>query len=264
MTGVTGAAMNGLAQDPPFLTITTYGMVNRLAALQERDWTAVILDETQAIKNPGTKQTREIKKLRAAQRVAMTGTPLENDLTTPWSLFDFLNKGLLGTSDEFRDFSKNLEGNPEGCQKLKNMVSPFILRRVKTDKSIISDLPDKLETVDYISLSKKQIVLYRKQVKELKDKIRDAEGIQRRGIVLSTIMKLKQICNHPDQFLGQETYDPKESGKFAMLRDICETIYENASASSSSPSTARSRNTSQGSWSRSSTRRDSSCTGAPA
>ena len=224
--GMTGAVMNELAQDPPFLTITTYGMVNRLAALQERDWTAVILDEAQAIKNPGTKQTRAIKKLRAAQRVAMTGTPIENDLTNLWSLFDFLNKGLLGTSDEFRDFSKNLEDNPEGYQKLKNMVSPFILRRVKTDKSIISDLPDKLETVDYISLSKKQIVLYRKQVKELEDKIKDAEGIQRRGIVLSAIMKLKQICNHPDQFLGQETYDPQESGKFAMLRDICETIYE--------------------------------------
>lgn len=224
--GMTGAVMNELAQDPPFLTITTYGMVNRLASLQERDWTAVILDEAQAIKNPGTKQTRAIKKLRAAQRVAMTGTPIENDLTNLWSLFDFLNKGLLGTSDEFRDFSKNLEDNPEGYQKLKNMVSPFILRRVKTDKSIISDLPDKLETVDYISLSKKQIVLYRKQVKELEDKIKDAEGIQRRGIVLSAIMKLKQICNHPDQFLGQETYDPQESGKFAMLRDICETIYE--------------------------------------
>lgn len=224
--GMTSAVMNELAQDPPFLTITTYGMVNRLAALQERDWTAVILDEAQAIKNPATKQTRAIKKLRAAHRVAMTGTPIENDLTNLWSLFDFLNKGLLGTSDEFRDFSKSLEDNPEGYQKLKDMVSPFILRRVKTDRSIISDLPDKLETVDYISLSKKQIVLYRKQVKELEAKIRDAEGIQRRGIVLSAIMKLKQICNHPDQFLGQETYDPQESGKFAVLRDICETIYE--------------------------------------
>ena len=224
--GMTGASMNALAQDPPFLTLTTYGMVGRLTALQEREWAAVILDEAQAIKNPGTKQTRAIKKLRAAQRVAMTGTPIENDLTNLWSLFDFLNKGLLGTSDEFRDFSKHLEENPEGYQKLKNMVAPFILRRVKTDRSIISDLPDKLETVDYASLSKKQIVLYRKQVKELEEKIATADGMQRRGLVLSAIMRLKQICNHPDQFLGQETYDPEESGKFAMLREICGTIYE--------------------------------------
>lgn len=224
--GMTGAAMNELAQDPPFLTITTYGMVNRLAALQEREWTAVILDEAQAIKNPGTKQTRAIKKLHAAQRVAMTGTPIENDLTNLWSLFDFLNKGLLGTSDEFRAFSRHLEDNPEGYQKLKNMVAPFILRRVKTDKTIIADLPDKLETVDYTSLSKKQIVLYRRQVKELEQKIAGLDGIQRRGVVLGAITKLKQICNHPDQFLGQETYDPDESGKFAMLREICETIYE--------------------------------------
>ena len=224
--GRTGAAMNDELRDPAFLTITTYGMVNRLTALQDRVWTALVLDEAQAIKNPGTKQTRAIKKLRSLQRVAMTGTPIENDLTNLWSLFDFLNKGLLGTSDEFRDFARNLEQNPEGYQKLKNMVAPFILRRVKTDRSIIEDLPDKLETVDYSSLSRKQIVLYRKQVRELEQKITEAEGIQRRGIVLGAITRLKQICNHPDQFLGQDTYDPEESGKFAMLREICETIYE--------------------------------------
>lgn len=224
--GMTGAAMNALAMDPPFLTVTTYGMVNRLSALQERDWTAVVLDEAQAIKNPGTKQTRAVKKLRAAQRVAMTGTPIENDLTNLWSLFDFLNKGLLGSSDEFRSFAKQLEDNPEGYQKLKNMVAPFILRRVKTDKSIIADLPDKMEMVDYTSLSKKQVVLYRKEVKELEKKISEVDGMQRRGLVLAAITKLKQICNHPDQFLGQEAYDPDESGKFQMLREICETIYE--------------------------------------
>ena len=224
--GMTSAAMKKLASSPPFLTITTYGMVNRLAVLQEQRWSAVILDEAQAIKNPGTKQTRAIKKLQADQRVAMTGTPIENDLTNLWSLFDFLNKGLLGSSDEFNVFAKQLEKNPEGYQKLKNMVSPFILRRVKTDKSIIADLPDKLETIDYTDLSAKQIVLYRKQVSELEKAISEVEGMQRRGIVLSAITKLKQICNHPDQFLGQETYDPKESGKFAMLREICETIYE--------------------------------------
>ena len=211
-----------------FLTITTYGMVNRLESLREVRWDALILDEAQAIKNPGTKQTRAIKKLVAEQRVALTGTPIENDLTNLWSLFDFLNKGLLGTSEEFRLFTKQLESHPEGYQRLKSMVSPFILRRLKTDQTIISDLPDKLEQVDYVSLSKKQIVLYRKQVKILEEILSDdgINGMKRRGIVLATITKLKQICNHPDQFMGLEGYDPKESGKFEMLREICETISE--------------------------------------
>ena len=211
-----------------FLTITTYGMVNRLESLREVRWDALILDEAQAIKNPGTKQTRAIKKLVAEQRVALTGTPIENDLTNLWSLFDFLNKGLLGTSEDFRLFTKQLESHPEGYQRLKSMVSPFILRRLKTDQTIISDLPDKLEQVDYVSLSKKQIVLYRKQVKILEEILSDdgINGMKRRGIVLATITKLKQICNHPDQFMGLEGYDPKESGKFEMLREICETISE--------------------------------------
>lgn len=209
-----------------FLTITTYGMVSRLDKLKEQQWTAVILDEAQAIKNPATKQTREVKKLRAGIRIAMTGTPIENDLTNLWSLFDYLNPGLMGNSKEFHDFAKGLESHPEGYGKLKNMVNPFILRRLKSDKSIIADLPDKLERVDYAGLSKKQIVLYRKQVAELAKQVEEAEGIQRKGIVLSAITKLKQICNHPDQFLGQEVFEPSESGKFQMLQEICQTIYE--------------------------------------
>ena len=215
-----------LEGSPAFLTITTYGMVARIEKLQEIEWTCVILDEAQAIKNPGTKQTRTIKKLKAVQRIAMTGTPIENELANLWSLFDFLNKGLLGSSKEFRDFSKQLEKNSEGYQKLKNMVAPFILRRLKTDKSIIADLPEKMEQIDYVSMSKKQIVLYRKQVADLERALADVKGMQRRGLVLATITKLKQICNHPDQFLGQNGYAPEESGKFALLREICETIYE--------------------------------------
>ncbi|HCI73654.1 MAG TPA: ATP-dependent helicase, partial [Lachnospiraceae bacterium] len=133
-----------------------------------------------------------------------------------------------GTSEEFRDFTGQLENHPEGYQRLKSMVSPFILRRVKTDKSIISDLPDKMEQVDYVRLSKKQIVLYRKQVSLLEQTLSGdgISGMQRRGIVLATITKLKQICNHPDQLMGLDGYDPKESGKFEMLREICETISE--------------------------------------
>ena len=210
----------------PFLTITTYGMAAKMDVLKERIWDCLILDEAQAIKNPVTKQTREIKKMKSSMRIAMTGTPIENDLTNLWSLFDFLNHGLLGSSKEFHDFCKGLEENPQRYIKLKSMISPFMLRRVKTDKSIISDLPEKVEMVDYAALSKKQTVLYRKTVADMETKILEADGIERKGIVLGTIMKLKQICNHPDQYLGQTDYIPADSGKFAMLKELCETIYE--------------------------------------
>lgn len=210
-----------------FLTITTYGMVSRIQELKETVWDCVILDEAQAIKNPLTKQTKEIKKLQTSMRIAMTGTPIENDLTNLWSLFDFLNKGLMGTSKEFREYCKGLSEHPEGYGKLKLMISPFMLRRLKTDKTIIADLPQKIETLDYVTLSKKQVVLYRNIVSDMEEKLMESEeGIQRKGIVLSTIMKLKQVCNHPDQYLGQQTYTENESGKFAMLKEICETIYE--------------------------------------
>ncbi|MCI6885967.1 MAG: DEAD/DEAH box helicase, partial [Lachnospiraceae bacterium] len=155
----------------------------------------------------------------------MTGTPIENDLTNLWSLFDFLNPGLLGTAQEFHDFCRRLGDHPEGYERLRMMVSPFILRRLKTDRKIISDLPDKLETVDYVKLSKKQVVLYRRQVAELEEKLQSADGMERRGLVLASLIRLKQICNHPDQFLGQNVFAPEDSGKFEMLRELCETIY---------------------------------------
>lgn len=215
-----------LKTETAFLSITTYGMAARIKEITKIKWSCLILDEAQAIKNPITKQTKAIKKISTSNRIALTGTPIENNLTNLWSLFDFLNKGLLGTSREFHDFAKNLESHPEGYAKLKSMVAPFILRRVKSDKTIISDLPEKIENIDYVNLSKKQIVLYRKQVSELEEKLNDIDGIERRGIVLAVIMKLKQICNHPDQFLGVSAYAPSDSGKFEMLRSICETIYE--------------------------------------
>lgn len=213
-------------EDDTFLTIVTYGMAARLDELEKVDWDCVILDEAQAIKNPVTKQTKKVKALRSRMRIAMTGTPIENNLTNLWSLFDFLNKGLLGTSGEFREYCKGLESHPEGYARLRAMISPFMLRRVKTDKEIISDLPDKLEQVDYVGLSRKQTVLYRKYVSELEEKLLTLDGMERRGLVLASLMKLKQICNHPDQYLGQQTYDRKDSGKFEMLQEICETIYE--------------------------------------
>lgn len=209
-----------------FLTVTTYGMAVRITELENITWDALILDEAQAIKNPLTKQTRQIKKLKSLTRIAMTGTPIENDLTNLWSLFDFLNKGLLGSSAEFREYCRGLAQHPEGYAKLKSMIAPFMLRRVKTDKSIISDLPEKMEQVDYVNISKKQAVLYRKYVAELSSKLEEVSGMERRGLVLASLTKLKQICNHPDQYLGQQCYDEKESGKFQMLHELCETIYE--------------------------------------
>ena len=156
----------------------------------------------------------------------MTGTPIENDLTNLWSLFDFLNKGLLGTSQEFRAYCSGLNDDPEGYARLKEMVSPFLLRRVKTDKRVIADLPDKLEIVDRVALTRKQAVLYRKAVADAEERLRETAGIERKGVVLGLIMKLKQICNHPDQYLGQPAFSAEDSGKFAMLRELCETIRE--------------------------------------
>ncbi len=209
-----------------FLTITTYRMAMSIEALEEPLWDCIILDEAQAIKNPGTKQTRQIKRLKSRMRIAMTGTPIENDLSNLWSLFDYLNKGLLGSMEEFRGFCRGLEQNPEGYAKLKNMIAPFLLRRVKTDKKIISDLPDKLEQLDYVTLSPKQTVLYRKLLAETSEKVENSDGMQRRGIVLALLLHLKQICNHPDQYLGTEEYSPAQSGKFELLKQLAQTIAE--------------------------------------
>lgn len=216
-----------LLESLAFLTITTYGMTHRVEELTRVEWDLIILDEAQAIKNPVSKQTRRIKSLHANMRIAMTGTPIENDLSNLWSLFDFLNKGLLGSSNEFHEFCNSLDDDLEGYSRLKNMISPFMLRRLKTDKTIISDLPDKMEQVDYVTLSKKQAVLYRKYVAELETKLNNPmSGMERKGLVLASLTKLKQICNHPDQYMGQKVYEEKDSGKFGMLHEICQTIYE--------------------------------------
>ncbi|PKM81776.1 MAG: ATP-dependent helicase, partial [Firmicutes bacterium HGW-Firmicutes-13] len=211
--------------DDANLYITTYGMAVRLEELKTVKWDLVILDEAQAIKNPGTKQTKAVKQLKASSKIAMTGTPIENSLSDLWSLFDFLNAGLLGTAKEFTKFSKRLKDGNADYSKLRAVVNPFILRRLKTDKTVIADLPEKTEIKSYATLTKKQVVLYNGLVKELEHKLETAEGIERKGLVLASIMKFKQICNHPDQFLGQTTFHHNHSGKFDRLLDICETIY---------------------------------------
>ena len=227
-------------EDLPFLNLTTYGMVSRLEALKDIHWDFLVLDEAQAIKNPKTKQTSSIKGLQADMRLAMTGTPIENDLINLWSIFDFLNRGVLGTQKEFAHFIKQgQESNSDYLGKLQKTISPFLLRRLKSDKSIISDLPDKIEQNDYIELSDSQIVLYKKVVSELEAKLVEKQmqkttgeegsntGIDHKGLVLAALSKLKQVCNHPDQYLGDYAYVPAESGKFKMLAELCEPIAQN-------------------------------------
>jgi hypothetical protein len=208
------------------LIITTYGMVQRYDVLQDFKWDYVILDEAQAIKNPATKQTRAVKKLYAGNRIVLTGTPLENRLSDLWSLFDFLNPGLLGNLKVFKRFANSLQENPAGYGRLRQVISPYVLRRLKTDESIISDLPEKVEMKTFAALSKKQTVLYHQLVSEIEDILANSDGIQRRGLILSSLMKFKQLCNHPDQFLGTGGFEEKHSGKFQRLREICETVAE--------------------------------------
>ncbi|MDR1935732.1 MAG: DEAD/DEAH box helicase [Candidatus Accumulibacter sp.] len=214
--------------DDADLFITTYGMAARLESLAEPAWDLLILDEAQAIKNHASRQSKAVKNLRAAARIAMTGTPVENRLSDLWSIFDFLNKGFLGTSKEFSDFAKKLSENGTGYGKLRETIGPFILRRLKTDKAIISDLPDKVEMRAFASLTRKQVVLYEALVRDMAAALRneDIEPIARRGLVLAGIMKFKQICNHPDQYLGQGAFDARHGGKFELLAEICETIRE--------------------------------------
>jgi SNF2-related domain/SNF2 Helicase protein/Helicase conserved C-terminal domain len=208
------------------LVITTYAMVQKYKWLQAHSWNYIILDEGQAIKNPGTKQAKAAKSLSCRNRIIMTGTPIENRLSDLWSLFDFLNPGLLGNAQEFKQFTKELQRSLSGYTRLRKLIRPYILRRLKTDKSVISDLPDKIEMKTYAALSNKQILLYKNLTEEIKESIEQADGIQRKGMILAALMKFKQLCNHPDQYLGTDGYDEHESGKFARLREICETILE--------------------------------------
>ncbi|MBR1375138.1 MAG: DEAD/DEAH box helicase [Cardiobacteriaceae bacterium] len=210
------------------LTITTYTTAQNIDALAHTKWDILVLDEAQAIKNPAIKQSKAIKKMQATTKIALTGTPVENNLTNLWSIFDFINPGLLGSLKEFKTYVDELESKKDGYEPLRHLIAPFLLRRLKTDKSIIDDLPDKQEIIHYTNLTQRQIVLYKKVISELKEILtsKEYETTQRKGLVLSSIMKLKQICNHPDQFLGTGEFAVSHSGKMQSLVDICETIYE--------------------------------------
>jgi len=207
------------------LVVTTYGMVARLPRLKEICWRLVILDEAQAIKNAGARQSRAVKEIKAAGRIVLTGTPVENRLSDLWSIFDFLNPGLLGSAADFARYTKRLrQSDPPDYGPLRALARPYILRRLKTDKSIIRDLPEKTELRAYCSLSKRQAVLYQKSVEELSRKIESTDGIQRRGLILAFLMRFKQICNHPSQWLGDDAFAPSDSGKYSRLREICDEI----------------------------------------
>jgi non-specific serine/threonine protein kinase len=209
------------------LVITSYSMALRLGWLKENSWNIVILDEAQAIKNAGARQSRAVKELRCRHRIALSGTPIENRLSDLWSLFDFLCPGLLGGAKEFAAFVKSrTQENQNQFAPLRRLVRPYILRRLKTDKRIISDLPDKTEMTAFCPLTRRQAALYQQSVNELAERLDapEIEGIQRRGIILAFLTRFKQICNHPSQWLGDGAYAPADSGKFHRLRELCEEI----------------------------------------
>ncbi len=207
------------------LVITSYGSLLRLPQLTEVPWRLAVLDEAQAIKNPDAKQTRAVKAVKATARLALTGTPVENRLGDLWSIFDFVNPGLLGSAKEFATFAKGLATAPNASYgPLRELVAPYILRRLKTDRKVISDLPDKTEMKAFCPLTRPQAALYQQAVKELAQQLADTSGIQRKGLVLAYLMRFKQICNHPSQWLGDGAWSEADSGKWARLREIAEVV----------------------------------------
>jgi SNF2 family DNA or RNA helicase len=212
------------------MVISSYALLHRdLETFKEVDWAGVILDEAQNIKNPETKQAKAARTLKADYRIVLTGTPVENHVGDLWSLMEFLNAGFLGTASEFKNgfFIPIQAGrDPKAAERLKRLTGPFILRRVKTDKAIISDLPEKMEMKVFCNLTKEQASLYEAVVKETMEKLDETEGIQRKGVVLATLSKLKQVCNHPAQFLGDNSPIPGRSGKLARMTEMVEEMVE--------------------------------------
>jgi SNF2 family DNA or RNA helicase len=217
------------------MVLTSYALA-RLDAetLQSIDWLYVIIDEAQNIKNPTSKQAQAVRKLPARYRLALTGTPVENRLTELWSIMHFLNPGYLGSRQAFRQkFATPIEryNDQDALARLKQLVKPLVLRRVKTDPSVIQDLPEKVESKVYCRLTEEQATLYQAVVQDAMQSIQNEEGIQRRGLVLSMLMQLKQICNHPVQYLHQasQSSDKTEalvgrSGKLERLSELLEEI----------------------------------------
>ncbi|MGQ0838707.1 DEAD/DEAH box helicase [Actinokineospora sp.] len=210
------------------LVITTYALAARDATmLGELTWDRVVLDEAQNIKNSAARQSQAVRGLPARHRIALTGTPVENRLAELWSIMDFANPGLLGPLTRFRArFAVPVEryGDEDAAARLRRITGPFVLRRLKTDPTIIDDLPDKLEMKQLCNLTAEQASLYRAVVDDMLAKIDESEGVQRKGLVLATMTKLKQVCNHPAQFLGDGSRIAGRSGKLARLEETLEEV----------------------------------------
>ncbi len=210
------------------LVVTTYGLVIRDAdALAEMSWRRVVLDEAQAVKNAATRAAVAVRSLPSTHRFAVTGTPVENRLGDLWSLMEFANPGLLGQPASFKQrFATPIErhGDAEAAARLKSLTQPFVLRRLKTDTSIITDLPAKIEMEVVCSLTREQASLYQAVVADMLDRIESTEGIERRGLVLATMTKLKQVCNHPAQFLKDGSRIAGRSGKLARVEETLEEV----------------------------------------
>jgi SNF2 family DNA or RNA helicase len=206
------------------MVISTYALLHREAAtLAQVNWRGIVLDEAQNIKNSETKQAKAARALNADFRIALTGTPVENNVGDLWSIMEFLNPGLLGTPKEFRNtFFLPIQSlrDPDASAKLRKITGPFILRRLKSDKSIIADLPEKNEMKVFCTLTKEQATLYKAVVEEVQDALAESEGIERKGLILSTLSRLKQVCNHPAHFLRDNSELPGRSGKLARLTEM--------------------------------------------
>ena len=206
------------------VTITTYGVIrSKTAEMSKIHWKVVAIDEAQNIKNPNTSQTKAVKKMQSDIRIAMSGTPVENRLSEYWSIFDFVNKGYLGTLREFKnEYARpiEVERDQKCLERFKKVTSPFILRRVKSDKSIIKDLPEKIEMDQYAQLTENQAAIYQSVVDSIMAEVESAEGIQRKGQVLKLITGLKQICNHPVNYSKEGNQDITLSGKGAEMLQI--------------------------------------------
>ena len=211
--------------------LTSYGVIRSDAGkFKNKKWFLCVIDEAQNIKNPDTKQSKAVKSIKAKHKIAMSGTPVENRLAEYWSIFDYINKGYLTSLKSFR---KNYivpiekERNMDVLDNFKQITQPFILRRLKTDKSIIKDLPDKIVNDVYCNLSREQIALYKETLDASIEDIEANEGIKRKGIVLKLINSLKQICNHPSQFTKSKNYSVDESGKLEVLMGTLSNILDN-------------------------------------
>ncbi len=212
------------------LVVTSYGVLRRdTDIIRDVEWSGIVADEAQNIKNPYTKQSQAIRSLRADYRFALTGTPVENGVADLWSIMEFLNPGFLGGLDQFqKNFIRPIQAyqGEEAANKLRRATGPFILRRLKTDKSVISDLPDKIEIKEYCALTQEQATLYASVLRDAERAILESQGIGRKGVILGVLTKLKQVCNHPSHFLRDNSTIPKRSGKLDRLVQMLEEVIE--------------------------------------